>query len=69
MSSHEPGPPQIDGQREFGGSLLGWHIERARRVAMVLKSMAAARFRLKTVDQESFIVASARMRGMVNAAA
>ena len=49
--------------------LFGRYIKHAGRVAVVLEARTAACFGLKTIDRKGLIVASAWMRGMVEATA
>src|ERR1700730_8662915 len=67
--SHDAGATQIEGQREVGATLLGGHVESARRVAMVLEARKTPCFRLEAIDRKGLVVTAAGMRDMIDAAA
>src|ERR1019366_2561164 len=68
-ASHGVWAAQIEGQREIGRTLLGGHVESTRRVAVVLEAGQTARLRLKAINRIGLVVAAARMRDMIDAAA
>jgi len=68
-ASYGAGTAQIEGQREIGRTLLGRQFERTRRMSMVLEARKPARLRLEAIDRKGLVVAAARMRHMIDAAA
>src|SRR5262249_21945005 len=73
VSNHGPSnlsrAAQVEGHGVFERALLGRDVENAAGVAVILEARAAARFPFVGIDRETLVVASARMRDMVNAAA
>src|ERR1700739_960328 len=61
--------PQVERGRIFEVDLERRHVDRARRVAVILETRAAPRLGFIGVDREGFVVASARMGDVIHAAA
>ena len=62
-------PPQVKRVGKFAGQFLGRNRQRARRVSVVLEPRLAPRFGLVVVDRHGIVVAPARVRDLIDAAA
>src|ERR1700722_1421814 len=61
--------PQIQCHGKFAARLIGWNRDMAASVAVILEPRQPARLRFIGIDRERIIVAPARMRYMIDAAA
>src|SRR5450755_1561981 len=60
--------PEIKGRREFERALDGWNIDQSAGVTVVLEPGPAASFRLVGIDRKGLVIASTRVRDMIDAA-
>src|SRR5581483_1317029 len=61
--------PQVESERKFEAALLAWRVDPAGRMAVIRTPGETARFRLVRIDRFCFIITTARVRHVIDAAA
>ena len=69
MPSVTQRPAQIERHWKFAHHFVAWHEDSSGRMAMIFETRQAPRFGLIGIDRKGLVIAAARMRDMIDAAA